>query len=39
MFSVQAFRAHQVKPVSIRLVNVNMTPDQPFAELCLDGVM
>ena len=39
MFSAQAFRAHQREPVSISLVNVDMTPEQRFAELCLNGVM
>ena len=38
MFLVQAFRAHQREPVSIRLVNVNKTREKRFAELCLDGV-
>ena len=27
------------EPVSIRVVNVDMKPEQHFAELCLDGVM
>ena len=39
MFSAQAFRAHQREPVSIGLVNVDVTPEQRFAELCLNGVM
>ena len=39
MLLVQAFRVHQREPVSICLVNVDMTPKQRFAELCLDGVM
>ena len=39
MFLVRAFRAHQKEPVPIRLVNVDMTPEQRFAELCLDGTM
>lgn len=39
MFLVRGFRAHQREPVSIHLVNVDMTPEQRFVELCLDGVM
>ena len=38
MFLVQAFKAHQREPVTIRLVNVDMTPEERFSELCLDGV-
>ena len=39
MLLPRAFRAHQGEPVPIRLVNVYMTHEQRFAELCLDGVM
>ena len=35
MFLVRAFRAHQREPVPIRLVNVDMTPEQRFPELTL----
>ena len=35
---VKVFRLHQRQPVSIRLINVDMTPEQPFVDLCLDGV-
>ena len=39
MLLVQAFRAHLSEPVSIHLVNVDMTLGQRFVELCLDGVI
>ena len=37
MFLVQAFRAHQREQIPVRLVNADITPEQRFAELCLDG--
>ena len=37
MFVVKAFRMHQRQLVSIRLINVDMTPEKRFAKLCLDG--
>ena len=39
MFLVQAFREHQRESVLIRLVKVDMMPEQRFAELSLDRVM
>ena len=38
-FLVKAFRAHQRQPVSIRLINPNMTRERRFAELYLDEFM
>ena len=37
MFLVRAFKAHQGEPVPIRLVSIDMTPEQDIAELYLDG--
>ena len=37
MFWVKASRVHQKQPASIRLINVDMTPEQRFADLYLDG--
>ena len=39
MFLVKAFRAHQRQPVSILLINADMTREWRFAELCLNRVM
>ena len=39
LFLLQGFKGPQREPVPIRLVNVDMTPEQRFAGLCLDGVM
>ena len=39
MVLVKTFRPHQMEPVSIRLINVDMTPERRFTEICLDGVM
>ena len=39
MVLVKTFRPRQMELVSIRLINVVMTPERRFAEICLDGVM
>ena len=36
MFLVKVFRAHQRQPVSIRLINVDVTPERRSAKICLD---
>ena len=33
------FRAHQRQLMSIRLINVDILPEQRFAGLCLDEIM
>ena len=39
IFLVKVFRAYQRQQVSLRLINVDITPERPFVELCLSGVM
>ena len=39
MFLVEAFKAQQKQPLTLRLINVDMTPERCFAELCLDRAM
>ena len=39
MLLVKTFRARQRRPLSIRLINVDMMRDPRFPELCSDGVM